>query len=265
MYFILTNTLSILAIIVMFIGSIVIEKFSYKRLTIYNITVLGVLTALSIIFTNIIGYNINIMGSRFMIGNFIIFLAGMLFGPIAGILNGIAADLVGTIINSAGQFNAGFMLIKVVYGVMGALVFLDRKNSWWIFKSTIYMGIALFLHLMVLNPLLMITTYTEVSSFETFFQYYWLNLLGTFPKPGVPKPLLFIIELPIYVSSSIVSFRVIYFSVARIPNRQGTIWCAKSGDLGSILRKKKKVLAIEHQENNVLSHQKDLQEINPDE
>ncbi|PPE05825.1 folate family ECF transporter S component [Williamsoniiplasma lucivorax] len=243
MYFILTNTIAISAIVIFFIGAVFIEKFSYKRLTIFNISAMGMLVALSIVLTNVIGYNIRIMGSSFMIGNFVIFLSGMLFGPLAGIINAMAADLTGFIINSAGEFNAGYMFIKVMYGVMGAMVFLDRKTSWWIIKTIVYMAICSILHLMVFNPILILSKSPQITSVGSFFHYYWLYLGGISitGSVGIPKPLLFIVQCPIYASMVIVSFRVTYFLVARVSNREQTVWCAKHGDLTSILRKVKKL------------------------
>ena len=65
----------------------------------------GVLTAVSIVLTRFFGVIVPIAGAnalRLSFGEAPIMLAGVLFGPAGGALAGVAADLVGFLINSFG-------------------------------------------------------------------------------------------------------------------------------------------------------------------
>ena len=68
--------------------------------------------------------------TRFSIEAVPIFLAGMLFGPMAGGLVGFCADFVGTLFSGYG-YNPLFCLPPILYGVCGGLFrgFLREKTS----------------------------------------------------------------------------------------------------------------------------------------
>ncbi len=67
---------------------------------------------------------------RFSIEAVPVFLAGMLFGPLAGGLTGFAADLVGCLFSGYG-YNPIFCVPPILYGVCGGLFryFLAEKTS----------------------------------------------------------------------------------------------------------------------------------------
>ena len=68
--------------------------------------------------------------TRFSIEAVPIFMAGMLFGPLAGGLVGFAADAVGTLFSGFG-FNPLFCVPPIMYGVFGGIFrqYLGKKVS----------------------------------------------------------------------------------------------------------------------------------------
>jgi ECF transporter S component (folate family) len=84
---------------------------------------------MSAVLTNVVGYSY-IFGVQMMLGNFLIFLTGMMFGPLIGTVSAIITDTIGSLINMGGAYHAGFMLIKVILGVSGGLVFLFKTNAY---------------------------------------------------------------------------------------------------------------------------------------
>jgi len=86
------------------------------RFTTRTATNLGLLTAISIVLTRVFGFIIPIAGVgalRISFGEIPIMLSGILFGPVAGAVTGVAADLIGYAINShGGAFFPGFTLLQ---------------------------------------------------------------------------------------------------------------------------------------------------------
>lgn len=94
---------------------------------------LGLLTAVSIVLTRIFGVVLPIAGAgalRLSFGEMPIMLAGVLFGPGAGALTGLAADLIGYLVNShGGAFFPGFSLSAALTGLIpGLLLYKHRSN-----------------------------------------------------------------------------------------------------------------------------------------
>lgn len=94
---------------------------------------LGLLTAVSIVLTRVFGLIVPIAGAgslRLSFGEVPIMLAGILFGPAAGGLTGLAADLIGYLINShGGAFFPGFTLSAVLTGIIpGLLLYRSREK-----------------------------------------------------------------------------------------------------------------------------------------
>lgn len=89
----------------------------------------ALLAALSVVFARFIVPMPN-STTRFSIEQVPIFLAGMLFGPLAGGMVGFAADAIGTLFSGYG-FNFLFSVPPILYGVFGGLytVFFKDKTD----------------------------------------------------------------------------------------------------------------------------------------
>jgi ECF transporter S component (folate family) len=107
------------------------------RLTTRHAANLGLLTAVSIVLTRVFGIVVPVAGAgalRLSFGEVPIILAGVLFGPIAGALTGLASDLIGYIINShGGAFFPGFTLSAALTGfIPGWILYKKRKTlTFW--------------------------------------------------------------------------------------------------------------------------------------
>ena len=92
---------------------------------------LGLLTAVSIVLTRVLGFVVPIAGVgalRLSFGEVPIMLAGC-FCPAGGALTGLAADLIGYVINThGGPFFPGFTLSAALTGLIPGLL-LYRKRS----------------------------------------------------------------------------------------------------------------------------------------
>jgi ECF transporter S component (folate family) len=123
MVYILSNLIAGALFITFGILAYFIQRKNLKKA--YNtlsLTLVGLFCALSVIMTNVVGYSM-IFGFKIMLGNFLIFLIGMLFGPVLGMIAGTVSDGVGILINLSGTFHFGFLFIKAFIGFCGGLVF----------------------------------------------------------------------------------------------------------------------------------------------
>lgn len=93
-----------------------------------TIVYMGLLVSISIILTR--GFGIMIGNSiRISFGNVPIMLSGILFGPVAGAVTGIAADLVGFMIRGQGTFFPGFTLSAALTGLIPGLLYLGYRGK----------------------------------------------------------------------------------------------------------------------------------------
>lgn len=96
------------------------NKPTNKRvMTTKNLAYCALLAALSVVLARLIIPMPNVT-TRFSIEAVPIFLAGMLFGPMAGGLVGFSADLVGCLFSGYG-YNPLFCLPPILYGVFGGV------------------------------------------------------------------------------------------------------------------------------------------------
>ncbi len=100
------------------------EKAS-GRITTKTLVMTSLLTGLSIVFTRFFYFMVPLGGMpalRLSFGESPIMVAGILFGPLVGGLSGLAADIVGVIINPQGSFFPGFTLSSILWGVVPGLL-----------------------------------------------------------------------------------------------------------------------------------------------
>ena len=106
------------------------ENKSIKRvMSTKNLAYCALLAALSVVLARLI-IPMPDESTRFSIEAVPIYMAGMLFGPLAGGLVGFSADFVGCMFSGYG-FNPLFSLPPILYGVFGGVFrrFLARKIS----------------------------------------------------------------------------------------------------------------------------------------
>lgn len=226
MFYWITNGSAIAVIFGFSFIAFAIEKFSFDRFTVKNITIIGVLCALSVVLTNVVGYS-RIFGFQIMIGNFVIFLAGMALGPLVGIVTGIVTDSVGALINLSGTFHAGFMLIKVLYGVLGSAVFMWKTNRWWILKTAGLMTLAVTIGLFAISP---------ISLWSMGFPngYVYASMIR--------KIILTPLEIVIYTGLTIPCFRVIWIFLKNNHDPKYCAWVARHGDFRFIVKQQQSEL-----------------------
>lgn len=70
-----------------------------------------------------------VQGMRISFGELPIMLSGFLFGPLTGGLTGIAADLIGIVVNPQGPYFPGFTVSSMMWGVIPGLVMKFSKND----------------------------------------------------------------------------------------------------------------------------------------
>lgn len=98
-------------------------------MTTKTLTYCALLAALSVAMARLFGLMPNEY-SRFSIESIPTFLAGVLFGPVAGALVGFVSDFVGTLFSGYG-YNPMFCLPPILYGISGGLFrrYLAKKVS----------------------------------------------------------------------------------------------------------------------------------------
>ena len=100
-----------------------------NKILINNLVKAAMLTALSIILSRIFGIQLT-QDIKISFGTLPLMLSGVLFGPLLGALSGLAADLIGIMINLGGTYHPGFTLGSVLTGMVPGLIFMygKRKN-----------------------------------------------------------------------------------------------------------------------------------------
>lgn len=93
-----------------------------------SIAYCAMLAAVSIIMARLLSFSVA-GGVRWSADKFPLFLAGLLFGPVAGAMTGFAADFLGSIMQFG--FNPILCLPAILYGLFGGLLqkYLQKKFS----------------------------------------------------------------------------------------------------------------------------------------
>ncbi|WP_338970080.1 folate family ECF transporter S component [Spiroplasma endosymbiont of Labia minor] len=220
MLYVLTNLFAVFGVIILFVISLSLEKWTFKKLSIRIISIMGIMTALSVILTNLISYNIPLMGNKIMLalGDWILFLNGMIFGPIAGIITAVATDSIGSVINVGGGYHAGFMFDKSLLAISGSFIFLMSTNKNWYFHVIWLYCIAFFIISFLLNSIwLYASGWTDLVFINVIFK------LIKFP-----------IEIIIYPFFVISSFSILKIIIQKWTQDQ--IWCLRKGTIPNIIK-----------------------------
>lgn len=119
----------------------------------------GFLVAISIVMTRFAYIMLpigGVQGMRISFGELPIMLSGFLFGPVVGGLTGIAADLIGMLVNPQGPYFPGFTLSSMMWGVIPGLmmmVFKNGKRDYSLIKVMTTIAIAYLVVSLLLNTL----------------------------------------------------------------------------------------------------------------
>ena len=97
-----------------------------RRLSVYALSSMGVLTAMSIVLTRFLPIDLGF--ARFSLGSVPVIAAGLWFGPLAGALTGLAADLIGSFLQGYAP-NPVITAAAMLWGVLPALVRPHLKGS----------------------------------------------------------------------------------------------------------------------------------------
>ncbi|WP_420798239.1 folate family ECF transporter S component [Mycoplasma yeatsii] len=207
-----------LFIISFFVIGYLLDRHFWRKITIQVISLLGVLIALCIIATNVIGYS-KVFGFKIQLGNFLLFLCGMLLGPLAGPLAGLLSDLTGLLI-SGGVPHFGFTLIKVMYGFLGAMVFLPKqdKKLYFILSIAAFMLTSVALHLLVITPL-SFASYGGATGTKQ----------GLIVAKMIQRAILVPIEWVSYSALVITCFEICWIVLRDNPKIEHQLWCARKG------------------------------------
>lgn len=217
MIYVLTNIGAWLGIAILFYIGVLLDYKNWKKISILTITITSLLIALSVILTNVISYTIPFPFTgggviKLALGNFLIFVIGMLFGPFFGVLSGLATDALGALVNIAGTYHSGFAFNLALYGFLGSMVFLFKSDKFWILKTIILYTISFALISFAFNVL-------------------WLYATGLkqvlFPMAFVVRAIKFPIQLAIYLPMVISSFTILYKLI--ISRHNIALWCTQKG------------------------------------
>lgn len=143
---------------------------SKRTMTTKTLAYCALLAALSVVLARLIIPMPNVT-TRFSIEAVPIYLAGMLFGPMAGALVGFSADLVGCLFSGYG-YNPLFCLPPILYGVFGGLL-----RRWLMGKPSLPLLAVSFLPPVVLGSILwqsaaLSYVYNSKGSFQASLVYF---------------------------------------------------------------------------------------------
>lgn len=105
---------------------------SKNKIDVRTMVKAGFLVAISIVMTRFVYIMFAPAGVqvlRISFGYLPLMLSGMLFGPIVGGLTGLAADLIGFLVNPMGPYHPGFTISSVLWGVIPGLIFMALKGK----------------------------------------------------------------------------------------------------------------------------------------
>lgn len=143
---------------------------SKRTMTTRTLAYCALLAALSVVLARLIIPMPNVT-TRFSIEAVPIYLAGMLFGPMAGALVGFSSDLVGCLFSGYG-YNPLFCLPPILYGVFGGLL-----RRWLMGKPSLPRLAVSFLPPVVLGSILwqsaaLSYVYNSKGSFQASLVYF---------------------------------------------------------------------------------------------
>lgn len=126
-----------------------------------TVVFMGLLVSMSVILTRFFGVMIG-NTIRISFGGVPIIIAGILFGPLAGAITGIAADLIGVMVRSMGGYFIGFTISAALVGYIPGLFFLNQKTDEYPLSKIILsvLTVEILVHL-IINTIWLIVMYNR--------------------------------------------------------------------------------------------------------
>ncbi len=158
-----------------------------------TVVFMGLLVSINIVLTRFLGFMIMGNTIRISFGSVPIMLAGILFGPLAGTITGIASDLIGVMLNSmGGGYFPGFTISAALVGLIPGLLFLKYKRDNFsmlkIILSVLIVGI--FVHLF-LNTSWVVMIIQKELTIQTFVE----SFLGLLPPRLIARLIMIPLEI----------------------------------------------------------------------
>jgi len=103
-----------------------------KKMDVRIMVKAGFLVAISIVMTRFAYIMVPLAGVsalRISFGELPLMLSGMIFGPLVGGLTGLAADIIGFLINPQGPYHPGFTLSSILWGVIPGIIMYALKGK----------------------------------------------------------------------------------------------------------------------------------------
>ena len=148
------------------------------RMATKTIAYCALLAAVSIIMARLLSYA-QPGGVRWSLDKFPLFLAGMLFGPLAGGLTGFVADFTGSLMQFG--FNPIFCPPAILYGLCGGLFrYYLAKNP-----SVFRLGLSYLVPVVLGSVLYQSATLAWVYSSDTFWVAFYANLISRGVQFGI--------------------------------------------------------------------------------
>lgn len=126
------------------------------------------LVAISIAMTRFLYFFVPILGIqgiRISFGEIPLMIGGLLFGPLIGGIGGLAADVIGVMINPQGVFHPGFTLSSILWGVIPGFLGIyfktkgDKKNPFTVQRIVLTVFICMVVISLGLNTLWLTSLY----------------------------------------------------------------------------------------------------------
>lgn len=138
-----------------------------KQIDVRTMVKAGFLVAISIVMTRFVYIMLPLAGVqalRISFGDVPLMLSGILFGPLVGGLTGLAADLIGFLVNPMGPYHPGFTLSSILWGALPGLIFFILKGKRTLEKTLTFANIIIAVAITAIIVSLVLNTY-------------WLSLL----------------------------------------------------------------------------------------
>lgn len=164
-----------------------------KKISVDGLAKAGALAALSIILSRYFGFFIT-PTMKFSFGTLPLMISGMMLGPVLGGLTGVAADLIGVMINAGGTPHLGFTFGALLTGAMpGIISYLCKKKKIDLkFEVLLIVFFVYFISHNLLTPV-------------------WLSQLY-----GTPYKVLIVSRLPKVLIDAVINYILLYFFALKI-------------------------------------------------